>query len=195
MSSAAEFIDSWLGDKVNSDIVLSFFRTSTPGYLAGGPIRQPYAGVDFIPQSGIYEFGYWVPNSLLDQVKPYYSDNKYDNKGRRFSRFHRSKRLPNVVYVLKNIKSPEVERVFPRSNCSNIEQMCLPWALLSVPIYRFSLMILSEREEAFFSNQSSKFEIHGQEWTYLEIGDQTRSKYLRLNTGMDDEKTKRNTAQ
>jgi hypothetical protein len=22
------------------------------------PVRQPYAGVDFIPQSGIYEFGY-----------------------------------------------------------------------------------------------------------------------------------------
>jgi hypothetical protein len=25
---------------------------------AGGPARQPYAGVDFIPQSWIYEFGY-----------------------------------------------------------------------------------------------------------------------------------------
>jgi hypothetical protein len=25
---------------------------------AGGPVRQPYAGVDFIPQSWIYEFGY-----------------------------------------------------------------------------------------------------------------------------------------
>ncbi len=24
------------------------------------PVRQPYAGVDFIPQSGIYEFGYWM---------------------------------------------------------------------------------------------------------------------------------------
>jgi hypothetical protein len=23
--------------------------------MAGGPVRQPYAGVDFIPQSGIYE--------------------------------------------------------------------------------------------------------------------------------------------
>jgi hypothetical protein len=29
-----------------------------PGYIAGGPVRQPYAGVDFIPQSGIYEFGF-----------------------------------------------------------------------------------------------------------------------------------------
>jgi hypothetical protein len=26
--------------------------------MAGGPVRHPYAGVDFIPQSGIYEFGY-----------------------------------------------------------------------------------------------------------------------------------------
>jgi hypothetical protein len=24
------------------------------------PVRQPYAGVDFIPQSGFYEFGYWI---------------------------------------------------------------------------------------------------------------------------------------
>jgi hypothetical protein len=24
-----------------------------------GPVRHPYAEVDFIPQSGIYEFGYW----------------------------------------------------------------------------------------------------------------------------------------
>ncbi len=29
-----------------------------PGYMAGGPVRQPCAGVDFISQSGIYEFGY-----------------------------------------------------------------------------------------------------------------------------------------
>jgi hypothetical protein len=27
------------------------------GYMAGWPVRQPQAGVDFIPQSGIYEFG------------------------------------------------------------------------------------------------------------------------------------------
>ncbi len=26
--------------------------------MAGGPVRQPYAGVTFSPQSGIYEFGY-----------------------------------------------------------------------------------------------------------------------------------------
>ncbi len=26
--------------------------------MAGGPVRLPHAGVDFI-QSGIYEFGYW----------------------------------------------------------------------------------------------------------------------------------------
>ncbi len=24
------------------------------------PVRQHYAAVDFIPQSGIYEFGYWA---------------------------------------------------------------------------------------------------------------------------------------
>ncbi len=28
--------------------------------MAGGSVRQPYAGVDFIPQSGIYEFGYGI---------------------------------------------------------------------------------------------------------------------------------------
>jgi hypothetical protein len=28
--------------------------------MAGGPVRQPVAGVDFIPQSEIYEFGYWT---------------------------------------------------------------------------------------------------------------------------------------
>ncbi len=32
--------------------------------MAGGPIRQPYAGVDFIPQLGIYEFGYSI--ALMD---------------------------------------------------------------------------------------------------------------------------------
>jgi hypothetical protein len=47
-----------MGDKVNSGIGL-FCCTGTPGYMAGGPVRRPYAGVDFIPQSGIYEFGYW----------------------------------------------------------------------------------------------------------------------------------------
>ncbi len=30
-----------------------------PGYMVGRPVRQPNAGVDFIPQSGIYEFCYW----------------------------------------------------------------------------------------------------------------------------------------
>ncbi len=54
--TVAEFIDPWLGDKVNSGIRLStFYRTGTPGYMAGGPVRQPYVGVDFVPQSGIYE--------------------------------------------------------------------------------------------------------------------------------------------
>jgi hypothetical protein len=28
--------------------------------MAEWPVRQPHAGVDLIPQSGIYEFGYWA---------------------------------------------------------------------------------------------------------------------------------------
>ncbi len=44
MLAVAEFIDPWLGDKINSGMA--------------GVLQQPYAGVDFIPQSGIYEFGY-----------------------------------------------------------------------------------------------------------------------------------------
>jgi hypothetical protein len=32
--------------------------TGPPGYIGWQPVRQPFAGVDFIPQSGIYEFGY-----------------------------------------------------------------------------------------------------------------------------------------
>ncbi len=53
----AEFIDPWLGDKVNSGLGLSYRNARL--YMAGGPVRQPYAGVDFIPQSRIFEFGYW----------------------------------------------------------------------------------------------------------------------------------------
>ncbi len=34
-------------------------RTGMPCYMAGGPVQQLYAGVDFMSQSGIYEFGYW----------------------------------------------------------------------------------------------------------------------------------------
>ncbi len=63
----AEFIDPWLGDKVNSGIGLLY--RGTPGYMAGG-LQQPYAGVDFIPQSGICEFGYrynipWIKSNCL----------------------------------------------------------------------------------------------------------------------------------
>jgi hypothetical protein len=47
-----KFIDPDWGDKVNSGIGLS-------ATWAGGPVRQPYAGVDLIPQSWIYEFSYW----------------------------------------------------------------------------------------------------------------------------------------
>jgi hypothetical protein len=45
----AEFIDPWGGDKVDS------------GIWPGGPVRQLYAGVDFILQVRVYEFGYWAP--------------------------------------------------------------------------------------------------------------------------------------
>ncbi len=47
----AEFIDPCMGIKLLQMFV--FFCAGPPGYMAGGPIRQPYAGVDFIPQSGI----------------------------------------------------------------------------------------------------------------------------------------------
>ncbi len=52
----AEFIDPWLGDKVDSGIGLSY-RPASICSLAG---RQPYARVDFIPpsQGRDYEFGY-----------------------------------------------------------------------------------------------------------------------------------------
>jgi hypothetical protein len=46
-----------LGDKANLGIGLSY-RHGRAGYLAGEPGRQPYAGVDLIPQSGFYEFRY-----------------------------------------------------------------------------------------------------------------------------------------
>jgi hypothetical protein len=54
-SSVAEFLDPDKGDKVNSGIrVVVPARQAT---MAGGTVRQ-YVGVNFIPQSGIYEFGY-----------------------------------------------------------------------------------------------------------------------------------------
>ncbi len=56
----AECIDPDWGDKVDSDIGLSYRLARLHG-LAGrydNP-SQPYEGVDFILQSGIYEFGYW----------------------------------------------------------------------------------------------------------------------------------------
>ena len=38
--------------------------------MADGPVRQPYAGVDFIAHSGIYEFGYRFspPNNIKGTV-------------------------------------------------------------------------------------------------------------------------------
>ncbi len=52
-----EFMDSDWGDKVNSRIGLSLIPDRQATWVAAVPVRQPYAGVDFIPQSGIYEFG------------------------------------------------------------------------------------------------------------------------------------------
>ncbi len=50
----AKFIDPWLGDKVSSGIGFSWYRHARlHGWRAGTT-----TGVDFIPQSGIYEFGY-----------------------------------------------------------------------------------------------------------------------------------------
>jgi hypothetical protein len=50
--TVTEFIDPDGGDKVNSGIGFSYqARQAT---WAGGPVRQPYAGVNFIVQSGIH---------------------------------------------------------------------------------------------------------------------------------------------
>jgi hypothetical protein len=56
--SVAEFIHPCPGG-IKSTPALGC-RTGPPGYgtKAGGPVRQSYAGVDFIFQSGIFEFGY-----------------------------------------------------------------------------------------------------------------------------------------
>ncbi len=66
----AEFTDPWLGDKVNSNIRLEYRPANHVAWraitttLPGGPVQQPYVVVDFIPQSGICEFGYWVYPSI-----------------------------------------------------------------------------------------------------------------------------------
>jgi hypothetical protein len=51
----------WLGDIVNSGIGSSY-RHARLHVMAGWPVRQPYAGIDFIPPVRDYEFGqcYWV---------------------------------------------------------------------------------------------------------------------------------------
>jgi hypothetical protein len=69
LQKLAEFIDPDWGDKVNSGIGLSYRPAILHG-LAGGPVpvRQLYVGVDFIPQSWIYEFGSYSTNFILFQV-------------------------------------------------------------------------------------------------------------------------------
>jgi hypothetical protein len=54
----AEFIDPDWGDKVNSGIGLS---SRPPGYVSLRAGTTACAGVDFIPQSWFYEFGYSMP--------------------------------------------------------------------------------------------------------------------------------------
>ncbi len=46
----AEFIDPDWGDKVNSGLGLSLVVPARQATWAGGPVRQPYVGVDFIPR-------------------------------------------------------------------------------------------------------------------------------------------------
>ncbi len=41
-----------------------------PGYMAGGPVRQPFARVHFILQSKIYEFGYWSSHPESWSLQP-----------------------------------------------------------------------------------------------------------------------------
>ncbi len=43
-------------------------RQATNNNMAGGPVRQPYAGVDFIPQSRIFEFGYRMRFSMSKEL-------------------------------------------------------------------------------------------------------------------------------
>ncbi len=62
--TVAEFIDPDWGDKVNSGywVVVPACQATQ----AVWPIRQPFAGVDFIPQSWIYEFGYCCTIYVLE---------------------------------------------------------------------------------------------------------------------------------
>ncbi len=55
-NSVAEFMVPDWGDKVDYGIGFSY-RTAMP-MQPGGPVRQPYAGVNFIPPVRDYEFGY-----------------------------------------------------------------------------------------------------------------------------------------
>ncbi len=57
-SNLAKFIVLDRGDKGDSGIG---WRIGPPGYTqAGGPVRQTYAGVSFIPPVKNYEFAYCI---------------------------------------------------------------------------------------------------------------------------------------
>ncbi len=62
--AVAEFKDPDWGDKVKSGKGLSY-RPARLNGLAG------YAGVDFIPQSGIYEFGYRMSHIEVENNRGY----------------------------------------------------------------------------------------------------------------------------
>jgi hypothetical protein len=51
-----------MGDKVNSGIRLSYLHARLYTWLWRASTKTLYAGVDFIPQSGIYEFGLDLPS-------------------------------------------------------------------------------------------------------------------------------------
>ncbi len=57
VSTTAKFIVSDWGNKVNSGIF------GPLGYMAGGPVRQPYAGVNYIPPC--QEIWIWLLYTLL----------------------------------------------------------------------------------------------------------------------------------
>jgi hypothetical protein len=61
--TVAEFMDPDWGEKVNVSIGLSYWPA---GLCAGRPVRQLYVGVNFIPQSEIYEFGYCCTSIFVD---------------------------------------------------------------------------------------------------------------------------------
>jgi hypothetical protein len=61
LNALAKFIVTEWGDTVDSGIGFSY-RPASP-MLPGGPVQQPYAGVNFILPVRDYEFGYCSPEA------------------------------------------------------------------------------------------------------------------------------------